>query len=233
MYHILIAAEGLGKYYLYICCILICKCMQNHNDDTIKTSDIVLRKIYLSLYLKGLCVRGSWRLNRTATFWPPLLWPYQRFFLVLLGCSTGGLEAQPLWDMVFIPASSLQLQLLNRRSWGPPLLGAGSLYSILSPTNLNFLSPGLYNNLTHTLLPVSVTISYSIQPLDSQGYILIFSTGCTCYLHRCISYFDSLGGSEVNIQHISCSTCATILRNYCQASLKLITWPPLPKPKWF
>ena len=34
-------------------------CMQNHNDDTIKTSDTVLRKVYLSLYLKGLCVRGS------------------------------------------------------------------------------------------------------------------------------------------------------------------------------
>ena len=27
------------------------------------------------------------------------------------------------------------------------------------------------------------------------------STGCTCYLHRWISYFDSLAGSEVNIQH--------------------------------
>ena len=39
---------------------------------------------------------------------------------------------------------------------------------------LNFLSPGLYNNLTPTLLPLSVTISHSIQPLDSQGYILIF-----------------------------------------------------------
>ena len=43
--------------------------------------------------------------------------------------------------MVLIPASSLQLiwgselQLLNWGSWGPPLLGAGSLYSILSPTN--------------------------------------------------------------------------------------------------
>ena len=29
---------------------------------------------------------------------------------------------------------------------------------------------------------------------------LISSTGCTCYLHRCIS-FDSLAGSEVNMQH--------------------------------
>ena len=31
------------------------------------------KKTYLSLYLKGLCVRGSWRPNRTATYWPPTL----------------------------------------------------------------------------------------------------------------------------------------------------------------
>ena len=38
--------------------------------------------MYLSLYCKGskrvtqgLSVRGSWRPNRTAIFWPPLLWP--------------------------------------------------------------------------------------------------------------------------------------------------------------
>ena len=88
-------------------------------------------------------------------------------FPVLLGCLTRGLGAQPLWDMVLIPASSLQL--LNQGSWGPPLLDAGSLYHILSPTDLNFLSPGLYNNLTPPLLPASVTISHSIQPLESQG----------------------------------------------------------------
>ena len=43
--------------------------MQMHveHNDTMKTSDTVVRKIYLSLYLKGLCVRGGWRPNRTAT----------------------------------------------------------------------------------------------------------------------------------------------------------------------
>ena len=131
---------------------------------------------------------------------------YTSPFSRLLGCSTGGLEAQPLWNMVLNPASSLQLtaaqsgvlrapsagcwfslqHLISNSSEalnsncsiggpeGPSLLGAGSHYSILSPTHLNFLSPGLYNNLTSTLLPASVTISHSIQPLDSQGYILIF-----------------------------------------------------------
>ena len=41
---------------------------------------------------------------------------------------------------------------------------------------------------------------HSIQPLDSQGSPLLFSTGCTCFLHWCISAFDSLAGSEVNMQ---------------------------------
>ena len=54
-------------------CILIC--MHKHNNDTIKTSDTILRKIYLSLYLKGSRVGRSWRPNRTATYWPPLYWP--------------------------------------------------------------------------------------------------------------------------------------------------------------
>ena len=48
------------------------------------------------------------------------------------GSCGGGL---PLWEMFLIPAST--------------------------PTDLNFLSPGLYNNLTSTLLPASVTISHS------------------------------------------------------------------------
>ena len=83
--------------------------MQVHNDTIIKTSDIVLRKIYLSLYLKGLCVRGSWEPDRTATYWPPLYWPLPRFFPVLLGYSTGGLGPQPLSVLAFSTASYLQL----------------------------------------------------------------------------------------------------------------------------
>ena len=122
----------------------------------------------------------SWRLNRTATYWPPLLWQRQRFFPVLLGCLTRGLGAQPVWDMVLIPASSLQLQLLDRGSRGPPLLGAGSLYSILSPTNSNFLCTKLYYCFTPTQFNL---LTVKVIPFD-----------------RCIFYFDSLAGSEVNMQ---------------------------------
>ena len=113
--------------------------MQNHND-TMKTSDTVLRKIYLSLYLKGLYVRGSRRPNRTAAYWPPLYWSLLHFFPVLLGCSTGGLGAQPHWVLFFSTASYLQFiwsptATAQSGAWGLPLLGAGFLYRILSPTD--------------------------------------------------------------------------------------------------
>ena len=61
---------------------------------------LLQKKIYLSLYLQCLCVRGSWRPNRTATYWPPQpLRTSPCVVLILLGCSTGGLGAQPLRDM--------------------------------------------------------------------------------------------------------------------------------------
>ena len=76
-------------------------------------------------------------------------------------------------------------RLLNWGPGGPVSLGAGLLYRILSPTRLipnwsdlqltDFLSsPGLYDDLTPTLLPASVIIAL-IQPVHGQGYnILIF-----------------------------------------------------------
>ena len=82
--------------------------MQNHNDDAIKTSDTVLRKIYFSLYLKGLCVRGSWRPNRTATYWPQLLWT-SAFLSRSPGLFNRGPGAQSLWALVFSTASYLRL----------------------------------------------------------------------------------------------------------------------------
>ena len=41
-----------------VCCILICRCMQNHSDTIINTSDTVLRKMYLSFYWKGCVWEG-------------------------------------------------------------------------------------------------------------------------------------------------------------------------------
>ena len=93
------------------------------HNDTMKTSDTVFWKnIPLTLF-ERLRVRGSWRPNRTATYWPPLLWP-----------------------PVFLSRSPDVAQL---EAWGPTLLGAGFLYHILSPTGLvskltDFLSSPSY-----------------------------------------------------------------------------------------
>ena len=127
----------------------------------------------------------------TATYWPhQLFWLSQPLFPVLLGCSIGGLVAQPL-------------------------LVHGSHSSIFSPTDLNFLSPGLCDTLTSTYF-LRASHLYSIQPVDSQGYLsadpLISPTGCTCYLHRCISSFDSLAG--VNMQHWHNETITFIVWRY-------------------
>ena len=100
-----------------------------------------------------------------------------------LSRSLGLLNRGPLWDMFLIPASSFQLQLLNRGSWASPSTGCCFLYGILSPTGLisnwsdvqltDFLSSlGLYNRLTPTFLWAS-WIAF-IQPIHGQGYKLIF-----------------------------------------------------------
>ena len=98
------------------------------------------RNIHLLIYLKGLCVRGSWRPNRPATYWPPLLW--LTAFLSRSGC----------WFSL------------------PHLISNSSDLQLVWPQLTDFLSsPGLYNDLTPTLLPASVTIAF-IQPVHCQGY---------------------------------------------------------------
>ena len=143
-------------------------------------------------------MRGSWRPNRTATYWPQLLWPS-----AFLSRSPG---------------------LLNR---GPASLGAGFLYRILFPTCLipncsvgglrapaagcwlslphlvtnwsglqtNWLPvfTELYNSSTATFLWTSQ--SHSFNPSTVKVIFWYSLSGCTCYLHRCISYFDSPAGS--------------------------------------
>ena len=92
---------------------------------------------------------GSWRPNRTAKYWPPLLWPSALCFSHSPG-------------------------LLNQRPGGPASLGAGFLYHILSLTHLvskltDFLSSPSYIIVQHPLLLVGVTIAF-IQPIHGQDY---------------------------------------------------------------
>ena len=157
--------------------------MQKHIQHNKDERTQFFRKIYLSLYWKGCVWEGVGDRTKTVTYWPPLFWLSQAFLPVLLGYSTGGLGAQPL-------------------------LGHVSHSSIFSPTDLNFLLPGLYNNLTPTYFLWASQFHTQFNPstVKVAPDFLISLTGCTCYLHRCISSFDSLARSEVNMQHrSSCS----------------------------
>ena len=84
-----------------------------------QTQEDFFNKVYLplTLYVRfervawGFTVRGSWRSNITAIFWPQSYGRQRCVFLVLQGCSTGG------------P--------------GPTLLVDGFLYCILSASSLD------------------------------------------------------------------------------------------------
>ena len=91
----------------------------------------------------------------------------------------------------FLFCWATQLGVLRAHS---SLLGAGSLYSILSPTNwLQLTEPVCSTGLYNCLMPTCLWTPYlhPIQPVHSQGYTLRSSTGCTSYLHRCISYLTA------------------------------------------
>ena len=131
-------------------------------------------------------MRGSWRPNRTETYWPPHFYGYQRFFPVLLGCSTGGLGTQPLSVLVFSTASPTRLI--------PNWLIGGLPYHILSATD--WIS-GVLNYIIVQHPPSSCGRHklHSFNPPTVKATLCYSSTGCTCCLHRCISYFDSPDGS--------------------------------------
>ena len=88
-------------------------------------------------------------------------------------------------------------------SWGPSLSGTWSSSQHLLSNWVEFLSPGLYNNLTSTYFQRASQFCTQFNPstVKVAPDLLISSTGCTCYLCWCITYFDSLAWSEVNIQH--------------------------------
>ena len=153
--------------------------MQKHSQHNDEWTHF-FRKIYLSHFIrngwKGLCVRGELETEQTATYWPQI--PLS--LAALLSCSAGLLNREswgpsPLWELVLTTASYLQLT--------QPVCGT-RLYNCLTPTCFLWAS--------HL---------HPIQPVHSQGYTLISSTGCTCYLHRCISYLTIR--PRVNIQQSS------------------------------
>ena len=116
----------------------------NHNNTIIKTSDTVLRKIFLSLYLKVCVWEGVGDRTELKHIDPHSIGHNRVSFPF-------SWAAQP-------------------ETWGPTLLGAGFFYHILSPTGLvskltDFLSSPIYiivlrpscgrHNCTHSTHPRS------------------------------------------------------------------------------
>ena len=153
------------------------KHVQNNKDERSQFS----RKIYLSLYWKGCVWKGIGDWTELQHSDPP---PTLLAIIAFFSRSPG---------------------LLNWGPGGPTSAGTWFWFQHLLSNWSELLLPGLYNNLTPTYF-LWASHSHSIQPVDSQGHPQISSTGCTRYLHRCISYFDSSAGSKVNIQYCPLST---------------------------
>ena len=155
-------------------------CMQKHIQHNRDERTQVFKKNIPLTLLKGLCVRGSWRPNKDCNILTPLNSSGYHSLSFPLSWATqpGPWGTSLCWDMVLIPAPSLQLIWTSCRRgyviiWRPPT------------------SCERHN-------------SHSIQPLDSQGRPLISSTGCTCYLHRYISSFDSLAIMLIQMINMQC-----------------------------
>ena len=124
--------------------------------------------MYLSLYCKsskrvtqGFTVRGSWRPNRTAIYWPPLLWPS----VLCLSCSPVLLNRRPggsafCWVLVFSTTS--YHQRVSKTTGGPTLLTSNSIGGPEGPFGLVWLS------LPHL-------VSNSVYFLSSPSYIIVQS----------------------------------------------------------
>ena len=103
------------------------------------------------------------------------------------------------WVLAFSTASYLQLQLLNRGPEGP--LCWVLAFSTASCVQLIEIPVHWVKKIVQR--PPSSCGRHKSHSFNPSTVKVIFwypSTGCTCYLHRCISYFDRPAGSEINIQ---------------------------------
>ena len=147
--------------------------MQMHIQHNKDERTQFFRKNIPLILLKGLCERGELETEQNSNSSG-----YNSISFTFSWAAQPGARGPSLcWDMVFIPAYSLQLIWTSCRRgyiiiWRPPT------------------SCERHN-------------SHSIQPFDSQGCPLISSTGCTCYLHRLDFFFRQLGrGQYVTLETI-------------------------------
>ena len=139
---------------------------QRHNEDERHSP---FRKKYTYHFIWKTCVWEGVRDRTELQHIDPHSYGHQRFFPVLLISSNGGMG---------LSLSGCWFSLLH-------------LISNCSGLQTNWLTvfTELYNSSSPTLLSWASQISL-IQPIHGQGYTLLFFNRITCYLYRCISYFD-------------------------------------------
>ena len=154
-------------------------------------------------------MRGSWRPNRTATYWPPLFDHQRCVFLFLQGCSTRG----PLcWVLFFLPhlvtnGSGLQTDL--QTNWLPVFT---ELYNSSISLEWHVWSSSSRNNchavhwsLSSGASVYECTMVFYLVPYCQSSLLMRFlpitAIGMCHFLPLHHFGMACLAGSKVNIQH--------------------------------
>ena len=141
--------------------------------------------------IQGLRVKGSWRSNITAIFWPPLLWPATL-------CLSRSPDAQP-------------------EALGSTLLGAGFLYCILSassldPNSLGPQSPSVWYGFPyHISLQLELELNYDWTRTGLTSELYNSSTPTRSPTRSLKSHvWSSLSGNNCHAVHRSLSSGALV-----------------------
>ena len=153
---------------------------RQHNKDERHSS---LEK-YTSHFIERVVCERELETEQNCNILTPTLLAITALLSRFPGLLNRGPGGQPLWVLVFSTASFLQLV------W--------SLNCALSYIIVQRPPSSCGRHKSHSFNPSTVKVIFWYS-----------STGCTCYLHRCISYFDSLAGSEANIQQFNNNKNAT------------------------
>ena len=124
--------------------------MQKHIQHNKDERTQFFRKIYLSLYSKGFkrdyVWEVSWRLTRTATYWPPNPSGYNSISFPFSWATQPGTWGPSLcWDMVLIPASLQLSDFLSHPGyiiiWHPPTFCGVTIRTQFNPSKVKVI-PG-------------------------------------------------------------------------------------------
>ena len=154
---------------MYIYCIVTTNYTYTYacrNNDAIKTNGHSSLEKYTFHFIERVVCERELETEQNCNILTPTLMAITAF----LSCSPGLLNWGPGGPASAGTWFSFQHLLFNSNCSiggpeGPPLLGAGYLYSILSPTNLNFLCTKLYYCFTPTQsLPITGQRNMQLPP---------------------------------------------------------------------